>query len=60
MAVFSASFFAEVLKTDNMNSEDLQQQITTHTFSKSTGVSPTLSLSLSLSLYSKAKLKIWY
>jgi hypothetical protein len=58
MAVFSASFFAEVLKTDNMNSEDLQQQITTHTFSKSTGVSPTLSLSLSL--YSKAKLKIWY
>jgi hypothetical protein len=31
-------FFAEVLKTDNMNIEDLEQQITTHTFSESTGV----------------------
>jgi hypothetical protein len=27
-------FFAGVLKTDNMNTEDLQQQITTHYFRK--------------------------
>jgi hypothetical protein len=31
-------FFAEVLKTDNMNTEDLLQQNTTHTFSERTGV----------------------
>jgi hypothetical protein len=38
-AVFFASrFFAEVLKTDNMNTEDLLQQNTTHTFSERTGV----------------------
>jgi hypothetical protein len=36
MAVFLLLLlFAEVLKTDNMNTEDLQQQITTHTFSLS-------------------------
>jgi hypothetical protein len=31
-------FFAEVLKTDNMDTEDLLQQNTTHTFSERTGV----------------------
>jgi hypothetical protein len=31
-------FFAEVLKTGNMNTEDLLQQNTTHTFSESIGV----------------------
>jgi hypothetical protein len=36
MAVFLLLLlFAEVLKTDNMNTEDLQQHITTHTFSLS-------------------------
>jgi hypothetical protein len=53
MADFFASvFFAEVLKTDNMNTKDPQQQITTQTFFESTGVfrkySKLLSLSLSL------------
>jgi hypothetical protein len=42
---FASLLFAEVLKTDNMNTEDLLQQNTTHTFSKRTGV---FSLSLSL------------
>jgi hypothetical protein len=38
-AVFFASLlFAKVLKTDNMNIEDLLQQNTTHTFSKRTEV----------------------
>jgi hypothetical protein len=37
-AFFASLFFAEVLKTDNMNTEDLLQQNTTHTFSKRTGV----------------------
>jgi hypothetical protein len=31
-------FFAEVLKTDNMDTEDLLQQNTTHTFSERIGV----------------------
>jgi hypothetical protein len=35
---FTSVFFAEVLKTDNMNTEDLQQQTTIQTFSESTGV----------------------
>jgi hypothetical protein len=35
--LFASVFFAEVLN-ENMNTEDLQQQITTHTFSESTGV----------------------
>jgi hypothetical protein len=30
---FASLFFAEVLKTDNMNTEDLLQQNTTHTHS---------------------------
>jgi hypothetical protein len=38
MAAFLLLFFSEVLKTDNMNFEDLQQQITTHTVSESTRV----------------------
>jgi hypothetical protein len=38
-AIFFLLFFSKVLKTDNMNTEDLLQQNTTHT-----------SLSLSLSL----------
>lgn len=40
-AVFFFGFFlflAGVLKTDNMNTEDLKQQVTAHTFSESTGV----------------------
>jgi hypothetical protein len=32
---FCFCFFAEVLKTDNMNTEDLQQQIITQTLSLS-------------------------
>jgi hypothetical protein len=35
---FASLFFAEVLKTDNMNTEDPLQQNTTHTFSERTGV----------------------
>jgi hypothetical protein len=35
---FASLFFAEVLKTDNMNTKDLLQQNTTHTFSKRIGV----------------------
>jgi cyanate permease len=31
-------FLPGVLKTDNMNKEDLKQQVTAHTFSESTGV----------------------
>jgi hypothetical protein len=31
-------FLPGVLKTDNMNTEDLKQQVTTHTFSENTGV----------------------
>jgi hypothetical protein len=30
---FCFCFFAGVLKTDNMNTRDIQQEITTHTFS---------------------------
>jgi hypothetical protein len=35
---FASLFFAEILKTDNMNTEDLLQQNTTHTFFERTGV----------------------
>jgi hypothetical protein len=38
MAIILLIFFAEVLKIDNMNTEDLSQQVTAHTFSESTGV----------------------
>ena len=37
IAVFQI-FFSEVLKINNMNTEDLKQQVTAHTFSESTGV----------------------
>jgi len=36
--LFCFFFVSGVLKTDNMNTEDLKQRVTTHTFSESTGV----------------------
>jgi hypothetical protein len=36
--LFFFFFLPRVLKTDNMNTEDLKQQVTTHTFSESTRV----------------------
>jgi hypothetical protein len=47
---FAFVLFEEVLKTDNINTEDLQQQITTHFFRKYRGIPKVLkTLSLSLS-----------
>jgi hypothetical protein len=40
--ISTSLFFVEVLKTDNMNTEDILQQNTTHTLSERTGGIPVI------------------